>query len=342
MPASHPASHPAAGSRTPPAPPAPIAPGITLIDLEYLGEQRSVAAVVLAGQGAVALLDPGPTTTLDTLRRRLAELGASISDIESVLLTHIHLDHAGCTGTLVRENPRIRVYVHARGAAHVIDPARLLRSATMIYGDRMAELWGDVAPVPAANVSVLEAENALHIAGRPVRAAYTPGHAWHHVAYLDETSGVAFVGDTLGERYPGQSYVLPVTPPPDVDLERWSESLRRIRAWDPSQVVVTHFGAYPDAARHIDDLAAHLDSWAELVRASLADGGGAAGGTAAGQAPSDDARAAAFAARITAELRQILPADVVARYAHSIPSSWVGLARYWRTRSAGVVPDARA
>jgi glyoxylase-like metal-dependent hydrolase (beta-lactamase superfamily II) len=299
--------------------PQPIAPGIELVDLAYLGEPRSVASVFITGTDGVAIVDPGPSTTLALVRQRLAEQGVSVADITAILLTHIHLDHAGATGTLVRENPQIRVYVHERGAPHVADPSRLLRSATRIYGDQMERLWGDVLPVPSEHLHVLGDQDVLRIAGRVVRSAYTPGHAWHHVSYLDEMSGVAFVGDTAGERYPDEHYVLPVTPPPDVDLERWRSSSARIGAWEPAQLMVTHFGAYPDAARHLAEHERRLEQWASAVRRSLTTSG------------TDADRADRFAEEVAVELDQLLPPVVAAHYRGSLRSSWDGLARYWQT-----------
>jgi glyoxylase-like metal-dependent hydrolase (beta-lactamase superfamily II) len=299
-----------------------VVAGIDVIDLEYLEQARSVASVIIGGAGRLAVLDPGPSTTLPILRRQLAERGASVDDIESILLTHIHLDHAGVTGTLVRLNPRIRVYVHTRGAAHVVDPSRLLNSATRIYGDEMQRLWGEVLPVPPESLRPLADDDTLVIVGRPMRAMYTPGHAWHHVSYLDEGSGVAFVGDTAGERFPGQQYVLPVTPPPDVDVDRWLVSSARIRAWRPSQLVITHFGAFPDAPRHLEEHESTLMAWATAVQGSLRID------------RTDAERAEQFAISTTVELRRHLPAEIVARYQGSLRSSWDGLARYWRTRSA--------
>lgn len=312
------------GSRT-------IADGVDLVDLEYLGEMKSVATVLLEGSEGIAIVDPGPSTTLPALRRRLAARGASVGTVRAILLTHIHLDHAGATGTLLRENPHIWVFVHARGASHLVDPSRLLRSAQRIYGDQMERLWHEVLPVPADRLHVLGDEDAFLAAGRRVRSVYTPGHAWHHVAFLDDASGVAFVGDTAGERYPGEQYVLPVTPPPDIDIDRWMTSSERIRAWGASQLMITHFGAFPDPARHLAEHERRLGEWANLVRESLA-------------IPETDAsRADRFAGAVEAELRRRLPAMVADRYAHSVRSSWDGLARYWRTRSGTVTsPSSHA
>jgi glyoxylase-like metal-dependent hydrolase (beta-lactamase superfamily II) len=307
-----------------------IAPGIEVIDLEYLDEPRSVATVFITGTSGIALIDPGPSTTLPVVRRRLAERGASVADITDILLTHIHLDHAGAVGALIRENERITVHVHERGAPHTVDPSRLLRSATRIYGDQMERLWGEVLPVPAAHLHPLGAQDSMLVVGRRIRSAYTPGHAWHHVSYLDEESGVAFVGDTAGERYPGERYVLPVTPPPDVDLEQWKASSARIGAWHAAQLVVTHFGAFPDPARHLAEHEERLWQWALTVQRSLAEGG------------TDAERADRFATAIGVELDRVLPPQVAAHYRGSVRSSWDGLARYWRTRDEAAAGGQRS
>ncbi len=132
-----------------------IAPKTTLLDVEYLGNPKVIAACLIEGEGSVALVDPGPTSALPTLRKKLDQLGLGVAGLDTILLTHIHLDHAGATGTLVRENPRIRVYVHERGAPHMVNPSRLLESAQRLYGTEMDRLWGEFIPVPLANISAL-------------------------------------------------------------------------------------------------------------------------------------------------------------------------------------------
>jgi glyoxylase-like metal-dependent hydrolase (beta-lactamase superfamily II) len=297
-----------------------VAPGVVVADLEYLGEPRSVAAALLEGTDGIAIVDPGPSTTLPALRDRLAARGATTADVRAVLLTHIHLDHAGVTGTLVRENPGIRVYVHERGAPHVVDPSRLLRSAERIYGDQMDRLWGPMRPVAAEHLRTLGDHDTLDVVGRRVDAAYTPGHAWHHVTYLDRATGVAFIGDTAGERYPGEQYVLPVTPPPDLDVPAWITSLHRVREWQPAALILTHFGVYPDAERHLVEYERQLQDWEVRIQRSLAIDA------------TDDERAAQFVAEIEADLTRQLPPHVVEIYRRSLRSSWDGLARYERKK----------
>lgn len=295
--------------------------GVTIADVEYLGNPGYIAASVLECDDGLAIIDPGPTTSLTGLQARLVEMGASLDDVACLLLTHIHLDHAGASGVLVREHPRIRVHVHERGAKHVVDPTRLLDSATRLYGADMERLWGEVAPVPAGNVVSLAGGEILSPGGRRLRVAYTPGHAWHHVSYLDETSGTAFVGDTCGERFLDAAYVLPVTPPPDIDLEVWAESIERIRAWDAAALVVTHFGICTRPSWHLDAHQAELADWAERVRASLDEPG------------PDAEHAARFADGVFARIAERLSPEVARYYDEGAPDAgWYGLARYWRKR----------
>lgn len=300
-----------------------IGDGAFLADLDYLGQPEHIAAAVLETDDGLAIVDPGPATSLEGLRARIEAGGASIEDVGCILLTHIHLDHAGAAGVLVRTNPRIRVHVHARGAPHVIDPTRLLDSATRLYGDQMGRLWGEVAAVPASNLTVLEGGEKLAPGGRKVRVEYTPGHAWHHVSYFDETSGLAFVGDTCGERFRDAPYVLPVTPPPDIDLEAWADSIERIRAWNAEALFVTHFGLCSRPGFHLEAHAGELADWAASVRASL------------GTTGTDEEHATRFADRVWARVEANVPADAVPLYRGGAPDAgWYGLARYWRKRLA--------
>ncbi len=305
-----------------------IVPGVEGIDLDYLGQPEAIATAILDTPGGLAVVDPGPTVSLPALRGALAARGATVADLRWILLTHIHLDHAGGTGALVRENARVRVLVHERGARHVIDPTRLLDSATRIYGDELAYRFGEVLPVPEDRIQVLRGDETLQLddggaAGRKLAVAYTPGHAWHHVSFLDELTGVAFVGDVAGERYPGYAFVIPVTPPPDIELERWRESWELIRAWQPASIFLTHFGPFPDVEAHLDQLERRTDAWAEHVRQAL------------GDELSDAERARAFYAWAEEEARTQLPEPLAQRYirAAGVLDSWNGIARYWRKKA---------
>jgi glyoxylase-like metal-dependent hydrolase (beta-lactamase superfamily II) len=222
------------------------------IDVMHLG----VAQVICCHQLDDAIVDPGPESTLDTL---LAELGDFVP--AKVLLTHIHLDHAGAAGALARRWPDVEVWVHERGARHMLDPSRLMASAARIYGDDMERLWGDMAPVPEANLRVLSGGERIG----PWRVEYTPGHASHHVSFLHEPTGTALVGDVAGVRIAGGP-ILPPTPPPDVDLEGWHASLRTVTGWDPERIAITHYGTWEDFGAHVEAMHEQLDRWAEVSR----------------------------------------------------------------------------
>jgi glyoxylase-like metal-dependent hydrolase (beta-lactamase superfamily II) len=300
---------------------ADIAAGTVVIDLDYLGREEAIAACLLETDAGLVIIDPGPATTLPALHAALAERGATVADVAAILLTHIHLDHAGAAGSLLRENPAIAVHVHERGAPHLVDPTKLLDSATRIYGDRMQALWGEFLPVPAAAVHTLAGGETLALGGRTIDVAYTPGHAWHHVSYLDRASGSAFVGDTAGERYPSGTPAIPATPPPDIELERWAESTQQFRIWSPDRLVVTHFGAIDDVTTHLDEHERALAEWSTRVRESLAKPG------------ADDAHADEFTTRVMDELRQSVSPRALERVKPaSVRSGWFGLARYWRKR----------
>ncbi|MEO7135764.1 MAG: MBL fold metallo-hydrolase, partial [Vicinamibacterales bacterium] len=205
---------------------------IEFIDLVFLGTPRVIATALLDGPDGVVLIDPGPTSCLPALEAGLRDRGLALRDVRALLLTHIHLDHAGASGTIAERVPGVRVYVHERGAPHMIDPTKLLASATRLYGERMDLLWGEFQPVPADRVAVLRGGERLELAGTKLNVAYTPGHAKHHVSYLDEQTAVAYVGDTAGVRVSGD-YLIAPTPPPDIDIEAWQESITTIEAWQP-------------------------------------------------------------------------------------------------------------
>src|SRR5579863_2748070 len=189
---------------------------ITILDTNWVGRPHSVGAALLESNGHRALIDPGPESTYATLRERLESRRLTVAQLDAILLTHIHLDHAGATGSLVRDNPRLTVYVHTLGAPHMIDPSRLLSSAARLWPDNLHQLFGDTLPVPRENLRTLEGGETLTLGGRKLDVAYTPGHASHHVSYFDAAEDTAFVGDTTGIRIDNGPYILPATPPPDI------------------------------------------------------------------------------------------------------------------------------
>ena len=301
-----------------------LASGIDYVDLEFLGHPGVIATALFHGPAGVALVDPGPATTLENLRGALQRKGVGVGDIRQILLTHIHLDHAGVAGTLLRENPAIEVFVHERGAPHLVDPSRLLSSATRLYGEaNMARLWGDVLPVPQARVRSLVGAERLTVAGRELIVAYTPGHASHHVCYFDPASRIAFVGDVAGIRRGTGGYVMPPTPPPDIDLEAWQASTDLILAWDPDTLFLTHFGPWHQPRLHVQQLMQQLAAWNRIVRRLLADG-----------SLSDEQRQAAFVEEATLQLRRAVGERDAEAYGRAgrLDYSWQGLSRYWRKR----------
>ncbi|MDB4950601.1 MAG: beta-lactamase domain protein [Gemmatimonadetes bacterium] len=241
------------------------APGVVRIDHGWLGTPGLIASYLLTGDEP-ALVEAGPASTADAVLAGIRAAGHDPADVRHVLLTHIHLDHAAGTGALLRHMPRARVVVHPAGAAHLADPARLVASATRIYGGRMHELWGDVLPVPAHRIDIAADGEEVRAGGRRIAALHTPGHAGHHLAFHDATAGLAFTGDVAGVRLPGCAYVRPPTPPPEFDPSLWRTSIGRLRALNADRLLLTHFGAFDDPARHLDELQRRLDEWMSWAR----------------------------------------------------------------------------
>lgn len=295
--------------------------GLSWIDLGFLGRSNIIAAAIAQGPGGAAIVDPGPTSCLGTLEQGLQAHGIRWDGVRHILLTHIHLDHAGASGTIVREHPHVTVLVHERGAKHMHDPSRLLESATRLYGDQMDRLWGEFAAVPQANLVCLSGGETIEAGGRAFNVAYTPGHASHHVSYFDASSGVAFVGDVAGVCALG-GYVLPPTPPPDIDLEAWQGSVDRILAWSPSTLFLTHFGPVTRVRPHLAELLHNLTMTARVVRESLPGPG------------SDEEKSERFAEWLRQQLRRQMTDAQVDSYvvAAGFKYLWFGLARYWRKR----------
>ena len=302
-----------------------LAAGLSYCDLNFQGHDRIVATAVLDSPGGCVLIDPGPSSTLSTLDLALGDAGISSHDITAIVLTHIHLDHAGAVGTLLRRRPETRVYVHATGASHMVDPSKLVASATRLYGDRMAELWGEVAPVPAAALTALDGGEQIEVAGRRLDVAYTPGHASHHVSYFDSRSGVAFVGDTAGIKRREGGYELPPTPPPDIDLDLWRQSLARIDKWEADALFLTHFGPSSSARAHLAAFGDHLEWLGGLARRALA------------TSDADVECERWFVERLRHQLRTRMSEAEALEYelAGRFDLSYRGLARYWRKKSAG-------
>jgi glyoxylase-like metal-dependent hydrolase (beta-lactamase superfamily II) len=270
------------------------------IDVEHLGRPN----VICCWQVDDVLVDPGPESCIDTLLDALGD-----EQPRALLLTHIHFDHAGAAGALVREWPDLEVWVHERGARHLADPRRLVASATRLYGDDFERLWGEVVPIPERSLRVLRGGESID--GWDV--AYTPGHAAHHVSYRHADSGWVFPGDTCGVRMPGTGLLLAPTPPPDIDLDAWRASLDAIEAWEPTALAITHFGEHADVGAHLERLRAALAQWGELARTT---------------------DQAAYSAALLAAYADALDESGAAAFAQAMPvdQQWLGLDRYWARR----------
>lgn len=269
-----------------------------LIDTMHQGLDRVIGAWERDG----ALIDPGPSSGIETV------LAGLDGEPEAVFLTHIHLDHAGATGTLVKRYPDLRVYVHEVGAPHLIDPERLLRSAARLYGDDMDRLWGEVLPVPEENVTTLSGGETVE----GFEVLYTPGHASHHVTYFDADTGDAFVGDVGGVLIPPTGEVWIPTPPPDIDVELWRASIAAVRDLGPARLALTHFGPVDDPAEHLDAAEAELGRLAEAARP----------GDREGFLDGLERRIDTHPADVAERIRSAMPPEQV----------WLGLERYWRKR----------
>lgn len=296
---------------------------ITTLDDDWMGRPRSIATALLESDGHRVIVDPGPGSTLDALKKELRTHGASVSELDAILLTHIHLDHAGATGALVRENPRLAVYVHKLGAPHMIDPSKLLASAARLWPDNLQQLFGDALPVPAENLRILEGGETIALGSRRIQVAYTPGHASHHVSYFESIDGVAFVGDTTGIRMEGHSFVMPATPPPDIDLEIWDSSFKAILERKPKRLFLTHFGFSENPPAHIAQFRERLHHWMGITEKILQ------------SATSDTAAMESFISAARTEIAQHLPAEEVEQYIRTagLNLSFLGLARHARKRA---------
>jgi glyoxylase-like metal-dependent hydrolase (beta-lactamase superfamily II) len=270
-----------------------------LIDLLHVGRERAVGA----WRVGEVIVDPGPSSCLPRLFEAISSRPPRV-----LALTHIHLDHAGAAGSLAARYPELEVWVHERGAPHLADPAKLLASATRLYGDEMERLWGEVLPVPAERMRVLRGGERIG----DFEVAYTPGHAYHHVAYRHDPTGWAFTGDVAGVRIGGGPVMAP-TPPPDIDLPAWRESIGVLEDWRPTALALTHFGPHEDVGEHLAALRAHLDELEHLA---------------------EELDEAAFAAAIAARAAGAPDSAVAPKYGQTMPASqgYKGLRRYLKLR----------
>jgi|SRR5215210_5447359 len=259
--------------------------GRRLIDVHHLGVARAIGAYLLETRDGPAIVDCGPTTSLPGLEAGLDESGLSLADVRHLLLTHIHLDHAGGAGTIVREHPHVQVHVSEIGAPHLVDPTRLGTSARRLYGEDFDRLWGELAPVPAANVHVV-GDDVLGLTCVPA-----PGHAYHQVAYLDG-EGTLYPGDACGVRIVPERLVLPPVPPPELDVEAWDATLDELERRAPERLALTHFGVVDDVTEHVAQLRRRLHAWEAIVEGGASEeefAAAVAADTAAERGGADDA-----------------------------------------------------
>jgi glyoxylase-like metal-dependent hydrolase (beta-lactamase superfamily II) len=232
--------------------------GVRPIDLHHQGVERVIGAYLVETSDGLAVFDCGPASALPALEAGLRERGVGLADVRHLLLSHIHLDHAGAAGAIVREHPHIQVHVSAIGAPHLVDPSRLEASARRLYGSAFDELWGELAPVPEENVHVVGGE-AVGLACFP-----SPGHASHHVCFAHE-DGTLYAGDAAGVRIAPSRLVLPPTPPPDIDVAAWYATLDELERRAPKQLALVHFGVFDDIGRHLSELRDRLGEWEQIV-----------------------------------------------------------------------------
>jgi glyoxylase-like metal-dependent hydrolase (beta-lactamase superfamily II) len=264
------------------------------LDLRHGGAERVIGSYLLDTEDGPAIFDCGPTTCMEALKEGLRSRGLELRDVRHLLLSHIHLDHAGAAGVLVREHPKLQVHVSVIGAPHLVDPSRLEASARRLYGEAFDELWGELAPVPEENVHAVGGR-VLGLDCFP-----TPGHASHHVSYLDD-AGTLYAGDAAGVRIQPHSTVLPPTPPPEFDLETWLRTLDEIERRAPARLALVHFGVAEDVQRHLVELRRRLEEWVRLEGVS------------------------------EAEFAELVGTDVDESYERAMPfwQSYAGLKRYW-------------
>lgn len=272
-----------------------------------------VACYLLDTDDGPALFDCGPTSCVPALKTGLAERGLELGDVRHLLLSHIHLDHAGAAGVLVREHPALQVHVSEVGAPHLIDPSRLDASARRLYGDAFDVLWGELAPIPSENVHVV-GDIVLGLECFP-----TPGHAWHHVSYLDQ-GGTLYAGDAAGVRLEGGTFVMPPCPPPEFDLEAWEQTIRAIEQRAPARLVLIHFGVFDDVQEHLASLRETLGRWSERVE--------------------DGMDEQAFIAAARYDVSRSDP-DLVDNYDRAGPywHHFSGIDRYWRKKREAAQPS---
>jgi glyoxylase-like metal-dependent hydrolase (beta-lactamase superfamily II) len=292
---------------------------VITLDLNFQGRSQAIAAYLIQGGDAVVLIESGPGSTRAGLEAGLAKEGLSPHHVTHLLLTHIHLDHAGAAGWLARQGAK--VYVHPVGAPHMLNPEKLIVSATRIYGDRMDSLWGEFLPVPQDKLHVVRDEEEIEIGNLKFRAINTPGHAEHHYAYIFED--ICFSGDVGGVRIPGYQYLRVPMVPPELHLQRWHDSMKRLRQETFTRIAPTHFGMYNDAEWQLREVEKGLDDaerWLDEVMSE-------------DPSPPIEAMRDSFTEWMVMQATEMgLSEDVLKAYALANPPgmSADGLLRYWK------------
>ncbi|MCI0474629.1 MAG: MBL fold metallo-hydrolase [Anaerolineales bacterium] len=296
-----------------------LTPNVTLIDLQFQGRVETIAAYLIFDGEQAALIETGPASTIDTLLDGVQAAGVPLEALRQIFVTHIHLDHASGASVLARRLPWTRVYVHPVGAPHLADPSKLLASASRLYGDQMEALWGTIVPIASERLVVINDGEEILIPGSTLRVFETLGHARHHHAYLDTTSGLLFTGDIGGVRMPGIRYVRPPTAPPELDIAAWRASIARLRALNATGLCLTHFGLFRgNLDWHWDDLEQRLVAWGDLVREQLEQGA------------DEDAVLQELKARAASEFANLQVDPTRYDVAISYESLVAGYVRYWR------------
>ena len=296
------------------------------IDLQFLHQTGVIAAYLLRSADEAALIDVGPSSTVPHLLAALAAAEVDPRSVRSMLITHVHLDHAGAAGLLLDAMPQATVYVHEAGARHLADPSRLLDSARRVYGKLTGKLWGEVVPVPTERLVPLHDQQVLEVADRRLQVLATPGHAIHHAAFRDLDDGSIYAGDVAGVRLPGSGYVRPPAPPPDLDLDAWEASIDRLAAYKARALYLTHFGRVMDVASHLAQLRARLRAWERVILEAMQTG------------QDHQATTQALQRFSAAEAEAMGESDTAARYesAGSLAITVSGYERYLRARHSGL------
>jgi glyoxylase-like metal-dependent hydrolase (beta-lactamase superfamily II) len=301
-----------------------LSAGTWVISLPFQGEKDIIGSYLLTGGNELALIDPGPGSTLESLLEGIRNVGFDPQEVTHIIATHVHLDHAGAAGSLIQRMPHAKVYAHSKGVPHLLDTTKVVASATRIYGEElMQQYWGKIEPVPQDRLEVLEGGTILNVAGRRLEVHYAPGHAVHHVIFFDVHSGELFTGDAAGVRLQGVDYARPPTPPPDLDLEAWSNTIDLMKRLRPDVLYVAHFGPTKNVTQHLERLREKLISWGDFVLSAMRDG------------KTEEEIIQMLIAQTEPELQRVSrDPHVLFRYeiATNYPMTVQGYMRYWRKK----------